>query len=107
MPTAPLPSRDVALETRVFWERFKKEITAALIIVLLGVIGFTGYRFYSDRRAASASASLASAKSAQEYQQVIARYRNTAAAAYAYLSLAEAQRSEKKSAQANQTLQTV
>src|SRR5436309_16141872 len=80
MPTAPPPSRDVALETRVFWERFKKEITAALIIVLLGVIGFTGYRFYSDRRAASASASLASAKSAQEYQQVIARYPNTPAA---------------------------
>src|SRR2546428_9877835 len=106
MPTAPPPSRDVALETRVFWERFKKEITAALIIVLLAVIGFTGYRFYSDRRAASASASLASAKSTQEYQQVIARYPNTPAAADAYLLLAEAHRSEKKFAEANATLQT-
>ncbi|PYK04444.1 MAG: hypothetical protein DME67_07915, partial [Verrucomicrobia bacterium] len=70
------------------------------------MIGFTGYRFYSDRRAASASASLASAKSAQEYQQVIARYPNTPAAADAYLLLAEAQRSEKKFAEANATLQT-
>jgi TolA-binding protein len=106
MPTAPPPSRDVALETRVFWERFKKEIIAVLIIVLLGAIGFTGYRFYSDRRAAAASTSLASAKTALEYQQVIASYPNTSAAADAYLLLAEAQRGEKKFAEANTTLQT-
>jgi TolA-binding protein len=106
MPTAPPPSRDVALETRVFWERFKNEITAAFIIVLLGVIAFTGYRFYSDRRAATASALLASAKNSQEYQQVIERYPNTAAAADAYILLAEAQRNEKKFAEANTTLQT-
>src|SRR6266436_10451091 len=106
MPTAPPPSRDVALETRVFWERFKKQITAALIIVLLAVMAFTGYRFYSDRRAAAASALLASARSAQEYQQVIDRYPSTLAAANAYLLLAEAQRNEKKFAEANKTLET-
>src|SRR6266540_2817164 len=105
MPTVPPPSRDVALETRVFWERFKKPITSALIIVLLAVIAFTGYRFYSDRRAAAASASLASARSAQDYQQVIDRYPTTSAAADAYLLLAEAQRNEKKFAEANTTLQ--
>ena len=106
MPTAPPPSRDVALETRVFWERFKKQITAALLIVLLAVIAFTGYRFYSDRRAAAASVLLASAKNAQEYQRVILRYANTPAAADAYLLLAETQRNEKKFAEANTTLQT-
>ncbi|HEY4256675.1 MAG: tetratricopeptide repeat protein [Candidatus Udaeobacter sp.] len=106
MPIAPPPSRDVALETRVFWERFKKPITAALIIVLIAVIAFTGYRFYSDRRVAAASALLASAKSAQEYQQVIDRYPSTPAAADAYLLLAEAQRNEKKFVEANTTLQT-
>jgi len=106
MPTASPPSRDVALETRVFWERFKNEITAAFVVVLLAVIAFTGYRFYSDRRAAAASASLASAKNAQEYEQVIAGYPNTPAAADAYLLLAEAQRSEKKFAEANATLQS-
>ncbi len=105
MPTAPPPSRDVALETRVFWERFKKQITAALVIVLLAVIAFTGYRFYADRRAVAASALLASAKDAQEYQQVILRYASTPAAADAYLLLAEAQRNEKKFAEANTTLQ--
>jgi TolA-binding protein len=106
MPTAPPPSHDVALETRFFWERFKKPITAALLIGLLAVIVFTGYRFYLDRRAAAASALLASAKSAQEYQHVITDYPNTAAAADAYLLLAEAQRNEKKFAEANTTLQT-
>jgi TolA-binding protein len=106
MPTAPPPSRDVALETRVFWERFKKQITAALIVILLGVIAFTGYRFYSDRRAAAASALLASAQTVQEYQQLIERFPNTPAAADAYLLLAEAQRREKKFTEANATLQT-
>jgi TolA-binding protein len=105
MPTAPPPSRDAAIETLVFWERFKNEIIGALIVVLLAVIGFTGYRFYSDRQAVAASALLASAKSAQEYQQVITRYPNTPASADAYLLLAEAERGEKRFAEANATLQ--
>ena len=105
MPTAPPPSRDVALETRFFLERFRKEIIAVLIVALLAGIAFTGYRYYSDRRAAAASALLANAKTAQEYQQVIDRYPNSPAAADAYLLRAEAQRSEKKFAEANTTLQ--
>jgi tetratricopeptide (TPR) repeat protein len=106
MPAAPPPSRDVALETRVFWERFKQPVIVALSVVLLAVIAFTGYRFYSDRRAAAASAALTAAKTAQEYQQVIAGYSNTTAAADAYIFLAEAQRKEKKFAEANKTLES-
>jgi TolA-binding protein len=105
MPTVPPPSYDAALETRVFLERFKTEIIAALIIVVLAIIGFGAYRFYIDRKAAAASATLASAKSADAYQQVIADYPNTPAAADAYLLLAEARRKEKKFAEANTTLQ--
>ena len=105
MPTVPPPSYDAALETRVFWERFKTEIIAALIIVVLAIVGFGAYRFYSDRREASASALLAGAKSADVYQQVIADYPNTPAAADAYILLAEAQRKEKKFTEANTTLQ--
>jgi tetratricopeptide (TPR) repeat protein len=106
MPTAPPPSRDVALETRFFWERFKKPIIWAAIVVLLVGSAFTGYRFYSDRRAVAASAALASANSAQEYEQVIARYPNTTAGADAYILLAEAQRKEAKFTEANKTLET-
>src|SRR5262245_377761 len=105
MPTAPPPSRDVALETRFFWERFKKPILVAAIIVLLAGVVFTGYRFYSDRRATAASAALASANTAQQYEQVIADYANTAAAADAYILLAAAQRNEKKFNEADKTLE--
>jgi TolA-binding protein len=105
MPTAPPPSRDVALETRFFLERFKKEIIAVVIVAFLAVIAFTGYRYYSDRRATAAAALLAGAKTAQQYQEVIDRYPNSPAAADAYLLLAEALRSEKKFADANTTLQ--
>src|ERR1041385_8109291 len=106
MPTAPPPSRDVALETGFFWERFKKPVIAGAIIILLGVIGFMAYRFYSDRRDAAASAALAGANTAQQYEQVIAGYANTPAAADAYILLAEAQRKENKFAEANKTLET-
>src|SRR5262249_61910884 len=106
MPTAPPPSHDVALETRFFWERFKNPIITAAAIVLLAAIAFSGYRFYADRRAAAPSAALASANTAQEYEQIIARYANTSAAADAYILLAEAQRKERKFAEANKTLET-
>ena len=105
MPTVPPPSRDAALETRVFWERFKNEIIAALSVLLLGLVGFGGYRFYSDRTAAAASALLGRAKNAHDYEEVTVGYPNTPAGADAYLLLAEAQRTEKKFADANVTLQ--
>jgi TolA-binding protein len=105
MPTVPPPSRDAVLEARVFWERFKYPIIVALIILLIALVGFTGYRFYSDRRAARASALLASAKGAQQYEELIARYADTAAGAAAYLLLAETQRRERRFAEANATLQ--
>ncbi|PYJ97908.1 MAG: hypothetical protein DME68_07785 [Verrucomicrobia bacterium] len=105
MPTATPSSRDAALETRVFWERFKTEIIAVLIIAVLAILGFAGYRFYSDRRAAAASALLARAKSAEAYQEVIVNYPNTPASADACLLLAEAQRNQRKFTEATATLQ--
>jgi TolA-binding protein len=105
MPTAPPPSRDPALEARVFWIKYRNEIAAVLVAVLLAIIGFAGYRFYSDYRDSAASALLGGAKSASDFQQVIARYPNTPAGAAAYLLLAGAQRNEKKFSEANATLQ--
>ncbi len=104
MPTAP-PSTDAAVEARVFWLRFQKEIAAALIIVIVAMIGFAGYRFYTHRRNSTAAELLGKAKTPQDYQEVIARYPGTPAGASAYLLLAERQRNEKKFAEANPTLQ--
>ena len=105
MPTAPPPSRDAAVETRVFWERFKTEIVALLILAIIAIVGFGAYLFYTERRESAASALLGSAKTAPEFEQVIARYPTTRAGADAYLFLADAQRKERKFAEANVTLQ--
>jgi predicted negative regulator of RcsB-dependent stress response len=104
MPTEP-PSIDAAVEAQVFWLRFQKEIAAALIILILAIVGFTGYRFYTHRRNSTAAELLGKGKNPQDYQDVIARYPGTPAGASAYLLLAERQRNEKKFAEANATLQ--
>lgn len=77
-----------------------------LILGLLAVAVFGGYRMYSDRRENKAAAALADAKTQPDFQKVITDYSNTPAAASAYLLLAEAQKNEKKFAEANTTLQT-
>jgi TolA-binding protein len=106
MPTAQPPSRDAAIEARVFWIKFRKELAVLLLLALLGMVGFAGYRFYSDRRDTAAANLLAGAKTASDNEQVIAQFSDTPAAASAYLLLAEAQRKDKKFAEANTTLQT-
>src|ERR1039457_6805967 len=104
MPT--LSSTDPVLETQVFWERHKKEVFAALVIALLAVAACGGYRLYSDRRDATAANVLTAAKTAADFQKVIAQYPGTAAGGSAYLFLAEEQRKEKKFNEANATLQS-
>jgi predicted negative regulator of RcsB-dependent stress response len=105
MPTASPVTRDPGLDVHVFWYRFKTEIGAVIVIALLALIGFGGYRIYCERRNSAASTLLASAKTAQDYEQVIARYPNAPAGATAYLLLAQAQRDDHKLMESNATLQ--
>jgi len=104
MPT--LTSTDTTPDREVFWDRYKKEVMAVLVLALLGVAGFGGYQFYSIRQENAAAVSLSGAKNAGDFQKVISQYPTTAAGASAYLLLADAQRNEKKFAEANTTLQT-
>jgi predicted negative regulator of RcsB-dependent stress response len=104
MPTEP-PSTDAVIEAQVFWFRFRKEIAAALIMLILAIVGFAGYQFYTHQRNSTAAELLGKAKNPQDYQDVIARYPGTPAGASAYLLLAERQRTEKKFAEANASLQ--
>ncbi|MDP9100340.1 MAG: tetratricopeptide repeat protein [Verrucomicrobiota bacterium] len=105
MPTT-LSTTDTAPERDVFWERYKKEVMAVLILALLAVAGYGGYRLYADRQANAAAAMLASAKTPLDFQRVISNYPGTTAGGSAYLLLADAQRNEKKFSEANTTLQT-
>jgi tetratricopeptide (TPR) repeat protein len=105
MPTAPPPSRDAALETRFFWETYKTQIVAVLLLVVLAIVGYGAYKFYSERRDSAAAALLGRAKTTRDFEQVISAYPNTPAGANAYLLLADAQRNEKKFIESNVTLQ--
>ena len=104
MPT--LSSSDPLPERQVFWDRYKKGVIGALLVVLLAVAVFGGYRLYSYRRDTAAANLLASARTAAEFQKVITDYPGTVAAGSAHLLLAGAQRNEKKFEEANATLQT-
>ena len=103
---ATLTTPETMQDREVFWERYKKEVMAVLIVALLAAGGFGGYKIYSDRQANTAASVLASARTAADFQKVIVEYPATAAGASAYLLLADAQRNEKKFAEANTTLQT-
>ncbi len=105
MPTASPTNRDPTVEAHVFWFRFKNEIVVFLALLILGILGLAGYRFYTDQRDSTAAAALATAKKAQDYQGVIARYPSTPAGASACLLLAQAQRNEHNFAASNVTLQ--
>src|SRR5262245_10217982 len=104
MPTVSQLTSDPALETQLFWNQYKAPIIAVAAVLLLGGLGYAGYQFYIARQAAASTAMLASAKSTQDYQQVIDRYPESEAAASAYLLLGAQQRTEKKYAEANATL---
>jgi len=104
MPT--LSTSDTALEREVFWDRYKKEVMALLILGLVAVAAYGGCQLYADRRANTAAIMLADAKTPADFQKVIAEYPATPAGGSAYLLLADAQRNEKKFSEANTTLQT-
>ena len=105
MPTAPPTTTEASVEARVFWLRFQKEIAAALVVLLLAMLGYAGYKLYTNRHNETAAELLGNAKSQHDFEEVIARYQGTPAGASAYLLLARKQRDEKKFAESNATLQ--
>jgi TolA-binding protein len=106
MPTATPPAREPKIDAHVFWFKYHKEIIAIVLVIIIGAIGFAGYRFYTARRDSTAATLLAKAKTPADYQQVIAQYPSTPAGASAYLLLGQAQRTERKFTESNATLQT-
>jgi predicted negative regulator of RcsB-dependent stress response len=104
MPTVSSPAPRSTLDATVFWLRYKNELLIALIVIVLGAAAYGGYQMYKDQHSNAAADLLGAATSIPGYQQVIDRYPGTAAAASAYLLLAEQERGQKKYAEANATL---
>ena len=110
MATAPTPSHapigDPVLETQVFWEKYKVAILAAVVVLILALAAYGGYRLYEARQDAAAAALLADARDAAGFKKIIDEYPNSNAAPAAYLLLADAYRREQKYSEANAMLQT-
>ncbi len=102
--TQPSP-RDPTLDAEVFWFRHRREILALIVIVILGAAGWGAFTIFAARRDSAAATQLGSAKSSQDYENVIKQHGNTPAGASAHLMLAEAQRKDRKFMESNATLQ--
>ena len=55
MPLAKEPTTDPALDTQVFWYKYRREIAILVGLAVLGLVGVAGYRLYRDRREAAAA----------------------------------------------------
>src|SRR5437868_10925655 len=104
MPIAKELRTDPALEAQVFWFKYRREIAILLVLAVVAIFAIAGYRFYRDRREATAATLFGAAKTPAAYEEVINRYGGTAAAASAYLLLADGQRKQAKYTEANATL---
>lgn len=93
------------METQVFWTRYKTPIAFGVLAAACALVAFGGYRLYTARRDTAAANLLASAKTAPDYQKVLAGYPGSSAALSAALMLADEQRKEQKYLEANATLQ--
>lgn len=96
---------DPAIETQVFWMKYRTPIIAGIVAVLVGAIAYGAYYFYTTRRDDAAAAQLAQAKGLPDYEKVINDYSGAPAAASAALMVAAEQRKTQKFADANVTLQ--
>ena len=104
MPIAKQATTDSALDAQVFWYKYQREIAILLGLAVLGIVGLASYRLYRDRREAAAATLFSAAKTPAAYEAIINQHSDTAAAASAYLLLADAQRRDGKFAEANATL---
>src|SRR5258705_13716384 len=104
MPVAKELRTNPALEAQVFWYKYRREIAILLVLAIVAIIAIAGYRLYRNRREATAATLFSGAKTPAAYEEVINRYGDTAAAASAYLLLADSERKQAKNSEANETL---
>src|SRR5436190_14939878 len=104
MAIAKEATANPTLDAQVFWYKYQREIAILLGLAVIGIVGMVGYRLYRDRREATAATLFSAAKTQTAYEAIINQHSDTAAAASAYLLLADAQRKDGKYAEANARL---
>jgi TolA-binding protein len=106
MPTVIPSDTDPSLEMQPpAWARRKTEIVAGIVIVILAIAVAAGYKLYDNQHESAAAQALASAKTAPDFQKVIADFHGTAASGTASILLSQDQRKDGKFAESNTTLQ--
>ncbi len=89
---APLRGPDLLLlEGHDFWEKYKLPVVAAVVLLVLALIGSEVYQANHEKKLAVAGAQLGAAKTPAEYQAVIDAYPGSQAAADAYMLKGRAQ----------------
>ena len=103
-PVVTSPPAEAGFDPFVFWIQHKSKIVlfAALFVVAFGAYATSEH--LRHKRAAEAEASLAAAKSADDYRKLISEYAGTASAGDAHLLLAEKLRAEGKYDESSATL---
>src|SRR5690349_15788500 len=95
---------DDAFDPLEFWIRHKQRIVLYTGLLVAALLIYGLYQFNQQRKVMAAEAALLQAKTADDYQKLIAGYPESASAGTAYLRLAELQRKEAKYEGSSQTL---
>ncbi len=80
-------------------------ILIGLVLAIFLGAAYAGYKIYHTHRESQASALLAAAKTAPDFEKVIQQYPGAGAAASAFILMATEQREKKQYAEANATLE--
>jgi TolA-binding protein len=103
----PLASDEPVYEIdsfELFWEQHKGKVIAGVIAVVVAFVAVFGWLGYSSAQRSGAEKAFSAAKTAADYQGVIAKYPSLPVAGDAALLLAKSLRDEKKYDDANQVL---
>lgn len=88
----PLESDEPRLidaESNEFWEQNKKSLVPAVIVLVLAIIGYTGYQVYAHQQASKARVAFVEATEEGDFQAVLDQYGRTPSAPFARLRLAK------------------
>lgn len=95
-PTTPAPTADPGFDPLVFWIKHQSKVLLLLGVFVVALGAYALSELIRDKRAASAQAALANAKTPDDYRKVISDFSGSNPAGDAYLLLADKLRADGK-----------